>query len=310
MTVKAEAQSPLNLTLPVNPRPFNVILALASIYIIWGSTYLAMRYGLESFPPFLMSSIRFTITGALLYLFLRRRGVPAPTRLQWRSTMITGLLLLCIGNGAVAFAEQWVASGLAALAVAAVPIWASLFAGLMGRWPNRLEWAGLGVGLAGVALLNLENGMQANPLGAVVLIIGPMGWALGSMLSRRLELPANGLMLNAAQLICGGTAMLVISVLLGERMNSVPTLSSILAVAYLAVFGSLIAFTAYIYLLRNVRPALATSYAYVNPMLAVLLGVLLAGEEITPVGIVAMFVIIGGVGLIMIAKEQRAPAES
>lgn len=310
MTVKAEAQSPLNLTLPVNPRPFNVILALASIYIIWGSTYLAMRYGLESFPPFLMSSIRFTITGALLYLFLRRRGVPAPTRLQWRSTMITGLLLLCIGNGAVAFAEQWVASGLAALAVAAVPIWASLFAGLMGRWPNRLEWAGLGVGLAGVALLNLENGMQANPLGAVVLIIGPMGWALGSMLSRRLELPANGLMLNAAQLICGGTAMLVISVLLGERMNGVPTLSSILAIVYLAVFGSLIAFTAYIYLLRNVRPALATSYAYVNPMLAVLLGVLLAGEEITPVGIVAMFVIIGGVGLIMIAKERRAPAES
>lgn len=309
MSVQANVKPAIQLNrLSLNPKPLHVMSALAAVYLIWGSTYLAMRIGVESFPPFFMSGLRFTVTGALLYPILRMRGVPAPTRKQWRSTMITGFLLLGVGNGAVAFAEQWVASGLAALAVAAVPVWTSLYAGLLGRWPSTLEWVGLGLGLLGVGVLNMENGMQANPLGALALIIGPMCWSLGSILSSRLEMPANGLMINAAQMITGGLILMMVSLLVGEHMTALPTLESTLALLYLAIFGSLIAFTAYIFLLRNVRPALATSYAYVNPMLAVLLGVFLVGEHISPIGIVAMVVIISGVILIMIAKDRRAVA--
>jgi drug/metabolite transporter (DMT)-like permease len=208
-----------------------------------------------------------------------------------------------LGTGGVAFAEQWVASGLAALAVAAVPIWAAVFAGLWGRWPRRMEWVGLGVGLAGVALLNMENGMQASPLGALVLIIAPMSWAFGSIWSRRLSLP-DGLMASAVEMLGGSASLMLLSVVFRESPAQLPSGSSALAVVYLVVFGSLIAFSAYVFLLRAVRPVLATSYAYANPVVAVLLGVLLAGEHITPLGVAAMLVILSGVALLTLAKEK------
>jgi drug/metabolite transporter (DMT)-like permease len=279
-----------------------IVLAILALYLIWGSTYLGMRIAEESFPGFLMSGIRFLAAGGILYIVLRLRHVPSPSRAQWGGSVIVGLLLVVGGNGAVSFAEQWVASGLAAVAIAATPVWISLILGLMGKWPRRIEWFGIVLGLVGVLLLNLGNGMWANPQGAIVLLFAPICWSLGSALSGRLPLPS-GLMASAAQMIVGGVASFIIALLLGERMHSVPTLKADLALLYLIFFGSIIAFSAYGFLLRRVRPALATSYAYVNPVVAVCLGALVAGEHITPLGVVAMLVILTGVALVTLTRK-------
>lgn len=281
-----------------------IVLALFSLYIIWGSTYFGMRIALHDFPPFLMSGLRFLSAGILLYSFLRLRGTPVPTRMQWRGAAIVGILLLGGGNGGVAFAEQWVASGLAAVAIAAVPLWTAFLFGLMGRWPTRLEWLGLGLGFIGVILLNLENNVWANPIGALALLLAPMCWALGTALSSRLTLPS-GLMSSAVQMLIGGVLLLAVGLVLGERMHGLPALSSVEAMVFLILFGSLIAFCSYGYLLSRVRPALATSYAYVNPMVAVALGVGFAGERITLVGILAMLVILSGVGLVSLGRVRK-----
>lgn len=281
-----------------------IVLALLALYIIWGSTYLGMRLAITSIPPFLMAGVRFLIAGVLLYAYLRLRGAANPSRAQWIGAAIAGILLAAIGNGGVTFAEQWVASGLAAVAVGAVPLWTALFAGLMGRWPTRLEWLGLALGFVGLILLNLEHGMWASPIGAVSLILAPMGWALGSALSPRLTLPA-GLMSSATQMLVAGSVLLVLALASGERMQSLPTASSLLAIAYLIAIGSIVAYSAYGYLLRRVRPALATSYAYVNPVVAVGLGVGLAGEHITLLGVLAMLVILTGVGIVSLGRNKR-----
>lgn len=281
-----------------------VVLAILALYLIWGSTYLGMRIAMESMPPFLMAAVRFIIAGTLLYSFLRMRRAPAPTPSQWLGAAVIGTLLVAIGNGGVTFAEQWIASGLAAVAVGASPLWAALFFGFLGRWPTRLEWLGLSLGFLGVILLNLEHGLWATPLGAISLLLAPMCWALGSALSSRVSLPS-GLMSSATQMLIGGVILLVISLCLGERIHSIPSVRSLLALAYLIIFGSLIAFSAYGYLLRRVRPALATSYAYVNPLVAVCLGIGLAGEHITLLGVGAMLVILTGVGLVSLGKKKR-----
>jgi drug/metabolite transporter (DMT)-like permease len=281
-----------------------IVLALLALYVIWGSTYLGMRIALESMPAFMMAGIRFIVAGGTLYGFLRLRHVPSPTRSQWLGAALVGTLMLVCGNGGVNFAEQWVASGLAAVAVSAVPLWAAFFFGFLGRWPKRWEWLGLALGFVGVVLLNLEQGMWASPIGAITLLIAPMCWALGSALSSRVSLPG-GLMSSAAQLLVGGIILLAISLLTGERLHSIPTWRSLAALSYLIIFGSLVAFSAYGYLLRRVRPALATSYAYVNPVVAVGLGIGLAGEHITLLGIGAMFIILTGVGLVSLGKARH-----
>lgn len=286
---------------------FGIVFALFALYVIWGSTYLAMFIALRSFPPFLMASIRFILAGGMLYIFLRVRGEKAPTRAQWLRAGVIGTLLLAGGNGGVVFAEQWVASGLTAVAIAAVPLWTAFFAGLLGRWPTRIEWAGLTFGFGGVLLLNLANGFWANPLGAIALLLSPICWSLGSALSHRLALP-KGLMSSAAQMLVASLVLLLMGLVTGERLHGWPSTEALLAVAFLIVFGSLVAFTAYGYLLRRVRPALATSYAYVNPVVAVALGVALAGEHITTTGIVAMLVILAGVGLISLGQGHKAKA--
>ncbi len=300
-------------TMTVTPAPtvqkagrfdrFAIILSLLALYIVWGSTYLAMRIAIESIPPFLMAGIRFLTAGTALYIFLRLRGAPAPTRAQWTGAAITGVLLLTFGNGFIVFSEQWVASGLTAVGVAAVPIWTALFSGLMGRWPTRIEWCGLILGFIGVILLNLANNMWANPIGAIALLIGPMCWALGTALSTRVTLP-KGLMSSAAEMLVGGALLVPLSLLIGERVHSVPAPASLGALAYLIVFGSLVAFCAFGYLVRKVRPALATSYAYVNPAIAVALGIALDGEHITIIGIMAMFVILTGVALVSLGRKS------
>lgn len=292
---------PTSHTQPSNGR-WLILLALLAVYTVWGSTYLAILIGVESFPPFLMTSIRFALPGCLLLLFLRYRGAPLPTARQWRNGAIVGCLLLGCGTGAVAFAEQWVASGLAAVAVAAVPLWAALFAGLWGQWPNRLEWLGLVLGFSGILLLNFEKGLSASPLGAIALIIGPVCWSFGSVWSRRVDMPV-GMMSVAVQMLSASGFLLVISFLMGERLPSQATLPSVLSILYLGIFGSLVGFTAYMFLLRQVRPALATSYAYVNPLVAMFLGVIFANETVTPLGFIAMSIVLSGVGLVVMAKD-------
>jgi len=280
-----------------------IIIALLAVYISWGSTYLAIRIALESFPPFFMMGIRFFVVGVGLYIFLKIKGSATPTLSQWANALLIGSLLFLGGGAGVAYAEQWVASGLAALVIATTPLWTVMFAWIWKHRSSRMEWAGLIVGLIGVVLLNLDGDLRASPLGAFSLIFASIAWSLGSMWSLRLDLPS-GMMANAIEMIAGGMLVLVVSFFSGEKINVIPTLSSIAAIVYLAVFGSLVGFSAYMYLLKRVRPALATSYAYVNPVIAVILGIWIAGEQITEIGITAMVVIIAGVLLVMFGQRK------
>ena len=287
------------------PSALAVALALLSVYLVWGSTYLAIRVGLEGYPPFLMGSLRFLAASAVFYAFLRWRGHAPPTRAQWKNAAVMGLFMLVMGNGLVNFAEQTVSSGLAAIAVASMPLWAALFGVMKRQHPSRGEWLGLAVGFVGVIWLNAGSEMRASPGGMLALLAAPIAWAWGSVWSRGRDLPAP-FMSTAAQMVCGGVAMGLLGLALGERITRVPPLEATLAVGYLAAFGSIVAFSAYVWLLQNVRPALATSYAYVNPPIAVLLGAALLGERFGLSAIGAMAVILAGVLIITRAKARVA----
>lgn len=280
-----------------------VPLALFALYVVWGSTYLGIRVALESYPPFVLAAIRFLFAGSLLYGYLRLRGTPPPTRLQWRNAAVTGTLLLLGGNGLVCFAEQSVGSGIAAVAVASMPLFAAVFSGFYGEWPHRREVLGLAVGFAGVVVLNLGSNLSGSRAGAVALIAAAALWAFGSAWSRRQDMPA-GAMNTAAQMLSAGVALTITAGLTGERLPAHPTLHATLAIGYLAIFGSIVAFSAYLYLLRTVRPALATSYAYVNPPVAVMFGVLLGGERVGPLDLAGMAVILAGVAIVIVSRQK------
>lgn len=286
------------------PRLWAIALALTSVYVLWGSTYLGIRYALEGYPPFLLGAIRMTLAGALMYGFLRWRGVPAPTRSQWKQLWWLSIFMVLLSNGLVNVAEQEVSSGMAAVAVASMPLWAALFAFLRGERPRRNEWLGLAVGFIGVLWLNAGSALAATPTGMIALLIAPVAWAWGSIWSRGRDLPMP-FMSAAGQMLTGGVWMFAAAVATGERMTELPPLSATLAVGYLITFGSIIGFTAYIWLLHHVRPALATSYAYVNPPIAVLFGVLLASETFTRHELAAMGVILAGVAIITLSRTKR-----
>ena len=289
----------------IKDKKTRIILSLITLYLIWGSTYLAIRIALEGFAPFIMAGTRFLLAGGGLYLFLRLRSIPSPSLKEWIGGTLIGALLLLGGNGGVVYAEQWVSSGLAALGVAAVPLWTVLFSGIWKRWPNRLELAGIAVGITGVVILNMEGEMRASPAGAIALLAASACWAFGSAWSRHLTMP-KGFMSVAVQMISGGVLLIAASLITGESANSSLSLRATAALIYLMLFGSLIAFTAYIYLLKNVRPALATSYAYVNPVIAVILGALFAGERITTSGLTSMTIIITGVVLVALGQKKSS----
>ncbi|MGV8942416.1 MAG: drug/metabolite exporter YedA [Lysobacter sp.] len=279
-------------------------LALFTLYVVWGSTYLGIRFALESYPPFLLAGLRFLCAGVAFYAFLRWRGHATPTRRQWRNAAITGLLLLGFGNGLVCFAQERVSSGIAAVAVSSMPLFAAAFSGMYGQWPTRREGIGLMVGFAGVIVLNMGSGLSGERLGAIALLTAAMCWALGSVWSRRQDMPV-GPMNTAAQMLCASVALLAVGFASGETLPAHPTVRATLALAYLAVFGSIIAFSAYLYVLKHARPAVATSYAYVNPPVAVMFGVLLAGEFVGPYDLAGMAIILVGVGVITLAGQQR-----
>ena len=287
------------------PTGGRIALALAAVFLIWGSTYLAIRFALEGgFPPFLLGGIRFLIAGSVMYAFLRGRGSPAPTRPQWRNAAVMGVCLLVLGNGMVNLAEKTVSSGMTAVAVASAPLWMGVFAAMRGQRPSGMEWVGLGIGFLGVLWLNAGSSLSATPMGMVALLVATLAWSFGSIWSRGRDL-APPFMNAAAQMLCGGVAMVVVGLVTGERMETLPTPHALGAFAYLIVFGSWIGFTAYIWLLHHVRPALAGSYAYVNPAIAVALGAWLAGERFGNHELVAMGVILLGVVAITFAKAKK-----
>ena len=285
-----------------------VAVALLLLYLVWGSTYLAMRVALEGFPVFRMGALRFLLAGAVLFLVARVRGARLPTAAQWRNCLLVGTLLLAVGNGGVAYAEQTVGSGLAALVVSGMPLWMAFFSGVFGKWPSAGDWAALLLGGLGIVLLNLGSDLHANPGGMLALLLSSAAWAFGSLWSRRLSLPA-GAMAAAAQMLGGGVVLLGVSVLRGEHFVAFPSARSALALAYLIIFGSLVAFSAYLYLLARVRPAVASSYAYVNPVVAMVLGAALGGEAVAPVALLATPLILASVAVVL-RPRRAAPAEA
>ncbi len=290
---------------PIQPRNSTalIVAALIAVYFIWGSTYLGIRFGMEGFPPFLLNGFRFLVAGMILMVILRARGTAIATRRQWWNAGRMGVLLLVGGVGLVSLAERLgVGSGVAATAVAVVPVWIALISGLFGNWPRGREWIGLGIGLLGVLILAQEGDFQASPAGMALIAISPIIWAFGSIWGTRLDLPESS-MTTAIQLLTAGVVMTVIGPLLGERIVATPPPEAWVALVYLAIFGSLIAFSAYIYLLKTVRPALSTSYAYVNPVVAVGLGLTLGGETITGPVLVALPLIV--VSVILVAGRRR-----
>lgn len=290
------------------PRPvsaFAIALALASVYLVWGSTYLGIRFALEGgWPPLLaVSGGRMLLAGGLMYAVLRWRGMAAPTRAQWPALAFMGLLMMLLGNGMVVLAEEQVSSGLAAIAIASMPLWMGLFGAMFGRHPSRGEWLGIGIGFLGVLWLNAGSSLSSAPSGLVMLLIAPIAWAFGSVWSRGRDLPSP-FMAAAAQMLCGGVMLVVLGLAMGERLPAAPTAHGTAALIYLALFGSIIGFGAYVWLLNHVRPALASSYAYVNPPIAVLLGAWLGGERFSLHDLGALAAILVGVGVISRAKSR------
>lgn len=287
------------------PRSGLVALALLLVYVVWGSTYLGIRLALEggALPLTTVSGARFIIAGSLMYAVLRWRGMPAPTRRQWRNLAIMGLTMLVLGNGMVVLAERTVSSGLAATAVASVPLWMALFGAMRGQHASRGEWLGIAIGFVGVVWLNAGSSLTASPQGLILLLVAPIGWAFGSVWTRGLDLPAP-FMTAAGQMLCGGVMLVALGLASGERPTQWPSLDGLLAVAYLCVFGSIVAFTAYVWLLHNVRPALAGSYAYVNPVIAVVLGAIIGHERFGAHDLLAMGVILAGVVVLTLARTR------
>jgi drug/metabolite transporter (DMT)-like permease len=245
----------------------------------------------------------------VLFAVARVRGEPAPRAAEWGSALLTGALLFVVGNGLINVAEQSVSSGLASVLVATMPLWATLMGRFFGATVSARELLGVVLGLAGVAVLNLGGELRASPTGAACALLAPMGWALGSMAQRRLPLPPGTMMRTASQMLGGGAALTVVALAAGERFAAVPSARAIGAVVYLCVFGSLVGFTAYSYLLAHTRPAVATSYAYVNPVIAVVLGVVLAGEHFGATSGVGAVIVLAAVVLVGRAKAAQSKAD-
>ncbi len=301
--------------------PFSVWLALASVYLIWGSTYLAIRFAVDSIPPYFMAGTRFLISGAVLYACVRFFGAARPTMVHWRSTAVIGFLLITLANGAVSWAEQKVPSGIACLLVATVPLWMVLLNWLWKKneRPGILLSAGLAMGFLGTAWLAFFCGGvsqtfaaagvdAARPWRVMALVGSSVIWAAGSLTARSLTLPKSGLLSAAMEMIWGGLFQLALSGLLGE-WSQVDfhrfTPSSEWSWLYLTLIGSLVGFTSYIWVLQKSTPALASTYAFVNPVIAVLLGWLLAGEAVTLPVFAAAGLIVAGVVLITLAPRGK-----
>jgi drug/metabolite transporter (DMT)-like permease len=296
-------------------------VALIAVYLVWGSTYLAIRFTIETIPPFLSAGIRFLVAGAILYFWRRLSGDPAPKKVEWRSASIIGLLLLLGGNGGLVWAEQRIPSGIAALFIATTPLWMVLIDTLRpgGARANWLTWLGVLVGITGTALL--ANPWQTHtispaldPVGIIVLLTAALSWSIGSLYSRKASLPSSPLLGTGMEMLVGSLGLFAFGTLAGEwhqiHLTAI-SLRSLGGLAYLIVFGSGIGFVAYTWLLRNAPTPLVSTYAYVNPVVAILLGSIIVHEPLEGIEIISALIIIGGVILITTAKslgERKVPA--
>ena len=281
-----------------------VVGCLAATWLVWGSTYLAIKFALTSFPPFFQMGTRFVLAGAVLFLWQRYRSQEMPTLVQWRNAVLVGTLMLGGGMGCVAYAEQSVASGLVVVFIAITPLLTVLASLLFGIRPSRMEILGISIGLAGVLMLVRGHGFSAAPGGLIAMIIATLSWSTGSVLSVHRFPLARGPTGFASEMICGGVILLVISQLIGEHFHWPPQLLASVAWMYLVVFGSLIAFTAYMTLLARTGVALATSYSFVNPIIALLLGIAFGGEAVTRQEWLAASVVVIGVVTLVIGKQR------
>jgi drug/metabolite transporter (DMT)-like permease len=287
--------------------------ALIAVYIVWGSTYLAIRFTIETIPPFLSAGMRFLVAGAILYIWRRLSGDPAPVKVEWRSASIVGLLLLLCGNGGLVWAEQHIPSGIASLFIATTPVWMVLIDALRpgGARVNRLTWLGVLVGLIGMALL--ANPWRAHttspaldPIGIIVLLASALSWSIGSLYSRKAPLPSSPLLGTGMEMLVGSLGLFAFGTVIGEWHQfqfTAISLRSLGGLAYLIVFGSGIGFVAYTWLLRNAPTPLVSTYAYVNPVVAILLGSVIANEPLGGIEIISALIIIVGVVLITTSKS-------
>ncbi|WP_119156602.1 drug/metabolite exporter YedA [Caldimonas tepidiphila] len=283
-----------------------ILACLAATWLIWGSTYLAIKYALPSFPPFFQMGSRFLVAGLLLFVWMRWRGAPLPDARQWRNAAVVGALMLGGGMGGTAVAEQTVGSGLVVAFIAVVPLMIAALNLLWRVYPARHELAGIGVGLAGVLMLTQGSGFQSSPQGLAAIAIACLTWSLGSVLSQRRLPLAPGAMGFASEMICGGALLLALALLTGERPQWPPQPLAVAAWSYLVVFGSLVAFNAYMVLLARASTGLASSYTFVNPVIAMLLGVAVAGERISAYEWLAAGVVLAGV-LLMLGGARLRP---
>ncbi len=296
------------------PSTTSVVAAFTAVYLIWGSTYLAIRFAIETIPPLCMAAVRFLVAGSVLYAWARARGAPRPELRQWRDAAVVGTLLLGVGNGGVVVAEQWVPSGLTALLVGSVPLWMVL---VDWGWGSRVRpglRVGVGVlaGFVGMGVLVGSPGVGAGGrqelVGGLVLIGASLSWASGSIYSRHAAKPPRPRLWVAMQMLSGGTALTIGSVVTGEISDVHPasvSTKSLLALGYLIVFGALVGYAAYIWLLSVSTPARVSTYAYVNPVVALFLGWALAGEPLTYRSVLAAAIIIGAVVVITSAGRGR-----
>ncbi len=298
------------------PRPGRaaIVLAFAALYLIWGSTYLGIRFAIETIPPFLMAGSRFFLAGLIIYSVARLRGEPRPAPATWRASFIVGACLIFCGNGGVTFSQQFIASGLASVMVATVPIHMTLL-GWLSRTaprPRPIVWLGLAGGFAGVFVLVAPalrgtGGPQQN-LGLILLLFSSFLWSAGSIYSRTASNPPSPFLAAGQQMLCGGALLVLASLVTGEAARvdlASVSLLSFGAYVYLVVIGSLVGFTAYIWLLRHCEPSAVATYAYVNPVVAIALGAFFAGETLSPRTGLAAALIIGSVALVI--SLQRKP---
>jgi drug/metabolite transporter (DMT)-like permease len=302
------------------PTKFWIIVAFAALYLIWGSTYLGIRFAIETIPPFLMAGARFLIAGLIMYAIAWSQGIGQSTWQNWRTSLIIGACLLLGGNGGVTISEKYIDSGLAALIVATVPIYIVVlgWASGMAPRPTPIVWLGLAGGFIGVGILLgpalrlSSNGGRHPAIGMSILLVSSFIWSAGSLYSRTAKHAASPFLTAAQQMLCGGLLLLLAGIVTGEMRRFHPGSMSILSVAsfaYLVIIGAVVGYTAYIWLLRHCDPAKVATYAYVNPIVAVLLGAAFAGETLTMRTLIAAAVIIGSVALVITAQQLRGRAE-
>jgi drug/metabolite transporter (DMT)-like permease len=289
-----------------------LLAAFAAIYFVWGSTYLAIKFAIESIPPFMVGASRFVLAGALLYAWARLSSGIKPEKKHWRDGIILGVFLLGVGNGCVVWAQQHIPSGITALVVAIVPLLVVLIEWLRpgGRRPSGAAMLGVVIGLGGMALLIGPSAFlgagDIDPLGALVLFIGSLSWSAATVFGKRASVPASPLLASAIQLLGGAICLVLASVIAGEPARvqlAEVSARAMLSVLYLTIFGSIVAYSAYSWLLRVASPTRIATYAYVNPIVAMFLGWLLAGEEMTARVLIAAAIVLAGVALITRRKE-------